>query len=494
VILLAGLACGAFACTRGAPDAQAPPTPSRVPGIVLICVDTLRADVTASGALPSLDAVAREGVMFTQASAPAAWTAPAVATMLTGLLPSHHGIAGSLLTGRLVSGVGTLAEALSARGWYTVAATGGGWISPEQGFHQGFDRFDVDFDAHGMTRARQFLAERPRDRPFFLFLHTLAPHDPYGDKHRPLLGDCRPQASIDGLAKDLAAALETPEGATGSVGPALFEDFMRVRLADPCGRVQLDRALGPVRLQRLGDRAMAWLDGGYRQAADGGEGVAGFLRTAYQAGMSHVDEVLRGTLQELDDLGLPPETVLVVTSDHGESLGEAGALYHGQRLHDAVVRVPLVVRARGLLPAGARVDASCGLVDLFPTLLDLAGLPAVAGRDGRSVLPLVGAEGSGYPVVAEAERLADEHGTIVQLLSVRTALATWTLTYDATAGTPIEETLETRPAGGGEASLRRLEEITDSGQAFCRAVTQARAELASRFGWPTQEAPCPAGP
>src|SRR5439155_10906449 len=103
--------------------------------------------------------------------------------MLTGLLPSRHGVEGERDAGPLVGSVATLAELLSAAGWHAEGYTGGGWLVPEQGIGQGFAVFEPTFDSAGPEASvAKWAATRPAGKPFFLFLHTNAAHDPYGDK------------------------------------------------------------------------------------------------------------------------------------------------------------------------------------------------------------------------------------------------------------------------------------------------------------------------
>lgn len=107
-----------------------------------------------------------------------------------------------------------------------------------------------------------------------------------------------------------------------------------------------------------------------------------FASDPYDGEVAFVDSQLRRLFDALDARPDAPRTLLVVTSDHGESLGEHGEDTHGFFLYDATIRVPLVVRWPGRLPAGRTVDAPAGLVDLAPTLLSLAGLPAEPQHSG----------------------------------------------------------------------------------------------------------------
>src|SRR5436190_1559161 len=209
VALAALIAVCSGGCTKVPSE---PSSDGPLPGIVILCIDTLRVDaVGMPGApmnvMPTLEKFARESTCFAQASSSSSWTPPAVATLLTGLIPSHHGVRclngeqGGVTIPPLVGGVTTLAESLRDAGWDTAAFTAGGWLSPTQGTDQGFRAFGTGFDRFGPELALStWQRTRPKDRPFFLFLHTLAAHDPYGDKRDYWQGTC------DGQGKGALAA------------------------------------------------------------------------------------------------------------------------------------------------------------------------------------------------------------------------------------------------------------------------------------------------
>src|SRR5207253_9081968 len=131
-------------------------------------------------------------------------------------------------------------------------------------------------------------------------------------------------------------------------------------------------------------------------------------REGYRGGVTYADEVFRRTLETLAAMHLPEGTAIAVVGDHGEALGEHGTLLHGRWLYDELVRVPLLVQAPGRLPAGAVVRGSCGVVDVMPTLLDLAGVRPPPGLDGVSLLPLARGAAGGHPVFAVEDRRATE--------------------------------------------------------------------------------------
>jgi len=121
----------------------------------------------------------------------------------------------------------------------------------------------------------------------------------------------------------------------------------------------------------------------------------------YDREISYVDACLGDLMERLERAGVLPSAVVIVAGDHGESLGEHGEETHGLFLYEGAVRVPLLIRAPGLLPAGQRVGGPAQLVDVAPTVLELLGVAPLGEAQGRSLLPRVVGEGGD-----EAEPLA----------------------------------------------------------------------------------------
>jgi len=331
--LLAGVLAG---CGPGEP----------APGIVLVVLDTLRADRLGClggprPASPHLDALAAEGVLFEEAVAHASWTLPSMAALLAGRLPTA-----TVFDGRLRE---SLVEQLADAGFETAAFTEGGYVSATFGLDLGFGLFREQEGEVGLFRGggeagkggieRTFAAAvawlgQVGDRPFFLLVHTYEVHAPYRRRH---------------FARD-----PPPPG----LGPTFeLADVLRIR-----------RGLLPV-----GPREQAWLE------------------ALYDGGVLEADRHVGELDFELRRLGLAGRTTLAVTSDHGEDLGGRFPNYagdHGHALYEEQIRVPLLLRGPGL-PAGRRIRDPVRLVDLLPTLLEIAGLAPPPGLDGRSLLPLL---------------------------------------------------------------------------------------------------------
>jgi len=305
---------------------------SERPDIILITADTLRADHMGvygyeRNTTPSLDRIAGISVRFTNATTPLPRTTPALASLMTGLWPQHHG---SREVSDPFTGGTTLAEILRESGYATVGVSANWVASAKQNMHRGFQAF-ISLK-HGKADDRaQFVTDSaltaarlaPKDKPLFLWVHYMDPHFPY---HPP---------------KSYPA---TPPGETCK---KIMRDITRKRLR--LGVVQGNRA-------GIGERSLE------------------DCVQLYDAEIAYMDSQIGHLLKGLASDGRLENVILVFTSDHGESFGEAGLFYeHGSTLHDAVLKVPLLITAPGVK---AGVDEQViRLEDLMPTILALAGLP-----------------------------------------------------------------------------------------------------------------------
>lgn len=481
-VVSALLALGAaWWASRPAAGPRAPAATSRVPGVVIVCFDTLRADAASgpegAAALPSLAAFAAGATRFPGALASCSWTGPSVGTLLTGLSPWNHGVFEVTATTRLAASVPTLASILRAAGWSTAAVTGGGWLSEGCGLPVGFDQYDADFDAvEPAVAVARWQTRRPLDRPFLLFLHTYAAHDPYGDKRAGAEDRCDPARSAAGLAVATRLDRELVDA-----DPALLAGFLEAYYGDPCARHALERRLGGNRTSTAHAACRAVLDGGWRDLPGGPELVAR-MRAAYHGpGLAHVEARMRATLDAL--AALPRDTVVVVCSDHGEAFGEHGPLYHGRFLTPELVRTVLAVRAPGW-PAGD-VPGTVGLVDVTPTLLDVCGVVPPRGTvfDGVSLVPRVRGAVGDRPVVSGVVPPVDPLGgaeTFARRASVRDARFAWTGRYDVRQRAWRDEAWFDRAADPDEREPLAAPPAVDG--AFARARDDVRRTFEARFG------------
>jgi arylsulfatase A-like enzyme/peptidoglycan/LPS O-acetylase OafA/YrhL len=344
----------------------APPPPRR-PNVVLITIDTLRADHVSSygharPTTPVLDGLARDGLRFSRAYSTASWTAPAITSLLTGLYPLEHGIAkGRGGGGRVIEqdplppSLPYLPQRLRASGYRTLGLTANGHLAEPLGFGRGFDRYAcIGFGDAGEIEAtlEAWTPARPDRRPTFVWLHLLDPHLPYRAQD-PWLSGVWPSPPADRDA--LAGAVNRRD----------------LRALDVSGE-RLD-----------------------------------YLRALYDSEIHRIDALLGRVLARIDD---KEHTLVVVTSDHGEEFLEHGDFGHGHSLYDEVLRVPLIVRLPGGQRAGQVVDAPVSLVDVAPTILAAAGLPdtTLPGED----LSAAASELTGRTLFASDERVGQIRAVI----------------------------------------------------------------------------------
>ena len=344
------------------PEILRPAGGDRPPNVILISVDTLRADRLGvygygEATSPNLDRWARaRAVTFRRAVATAPWTLPSHVSMLSGLDALSHGVNHHLPAPRDLE---MLAEMLRRAGYLTTAVTGGGWLHPDQGLAQGFDVFrywglgtagERELEA-GVERALELL-ETGRDRPLFLFFHTYEAHDPF--RRRLPWGERCPPAPGEEM---LYGAVENKR--TKAEGFSLRYGFRKWR---PGSTVKGGAPVTDAELP--------------------------LVSCLYDSGIAYVDHHLGRLFERLDALDPERRTVVVLTSDHGESLGEHGYVKHAY-LFDTNLLVPLIVGLPGGRHAGQMVEAQVSGVDVVPTILAAAGLEVPPGLDGASLLPLI---------------------------------------------------------------------------------------------------------
>jgi arylsulfatase A-like enzyme len=343
---------------------------------VFIVLDTVRAaNMSAYGyerlTTPRLDAFARGAIRYTHAMTVSPWSVPAHASLFTGLLPGQHGAgrgvrgAGRLATpAPLDGGFVTLAEALADTGYATAAISSNLLVAPHMNLVQGFRHVDV-------RRATRSLPARPS--PLLVRVQGLLPRWAVADHVQAWFPSAfRPAAEIADAA---IAWLERPRPAGQPY--FLFLNFMDAHtpfVAHPGFR---DRWPGRSRhLPSFGlPAAGEVLDG---QRAITAEEEA-HLRALYDAGLSYLDHEVGRLLEFLDVRPDADRTLVIVTADHGEALGERGRLGHDCILLQPVLHVPLLVRyprAPGPwsgIPQPATESRPIQTVDLMPLVLAAAG-------------------------------------------------------------------------------------------------------------------------
>jgi arylsulfatase A-like enzyme len=338
--LLAGaLAAAVFGCSREDPPSPpaAPPPKAARPNVLLISLDTLRPDHLGcygygKPTSPNLDRFAKSALVFASCRAQAPWTLPSHMALFTSMLPTSNGV--DNLNKVLPRAIPTLAELLSEEGYRTAALVNNGQMRKHWGFARGFAtwrEFPVDTPAgncENLTReALAWLKSEQAKAPFFLFLHYYDTHDPYE----------APKPYRERLGTTL----------TGKQASAL------------CWRYRTPEA-------NLADKALL---------AD--------LIAAYDAEIAWLDHEL-GKLLE----AVPPETLVVIFSDHGEAFEEHGWTLHGATLYEEETRVPLLIKLPDTKTKAAVLKEPVMLLDVAPTILARCGVRLPAGFQGTDLSPL----------------------------------------------------------------------------------------------------------
>lgn len=387
--------------------------PPRPVNVLLILIDTLRADYlgsygSTSGASPVIDRLAATGALFEKNIGQCTWTLPATTSVLTGLFPSSHG---AVATGMSVaSPVPTLSEVLNQSGYRTAAFTENAYIRPQFGFGRGFDYFwtywlpwvfdgtavmrvvnrlhlpkieftnkhayvtiphihgpeGVNWDARAAADACLEWLEGDSQAPFLAYVHFMGPHGPYGPREYLLDGDA-PSKRLTDFPRPMGGAYP---------------------LNDPAGEATPEET--------------------------------DHMKLLYTADIRCVDFHIGRILDWLETNGKLSDTMVIVTADHGEEFQEHGSWNHGSSAFTEVGRVPFILNHGGTVPAGVRVDRVTRQIDLMPTVLDYLGLDCPEGVQGRSVRPLV--DGAGLdplPAFVEVYPAVPSNTDIVALVNER---------------------------------------------------------------------------
>ena len=357
------------------------PAPSGPPDIIVVCMDTLRADRlgvygNADGLTPNIDRFASEGVVFEDAWAVANATLFSRASPSTSLYATETGPIYETL--RLSEEPPTLAGVLGLYGYQSAGFTGGGHLSEDFGLGRGFDLFERSDDwgslFHSVPDAVRWLDGRDPERPSLLFVHGYDTHHRYL-KPGPW-GFSRVDASYRGTGADvvrdsLGSILAVDGYYFGHHAPADLLNYRALRIR---GRAERRR------IARLSTKRSA-------NARKLEEQDLAFVRGVYDGSVSYADTWFGVFLAALERRGLLETSVVVLLSDHGEELGEDGLFHHRYTLSDLNLKVPLVVRLPGGAHGGRRVPGLVDLTDVMPTLLEAAGAEAPAGIRGHSLWP-----------------------------------------------------------------------------------------------------------
>jgi len=398
------------------PAIYVPPRDSPRPNLVVVSLDTLRAKSLGCyghgrDTSPFLDQIASEGTLFENAIAPATVTGPSHMSLFTGVYPPRHG----MLTGMepKAAGVDTLAQLFRAAGYHTVAFTEDGYIIADLGFTDGFSAYSENTGQGGLSR--------------------------------PAEGEVR---------------------LTFAQAEKWLRDNRRFPFLLFVHTYEVHFPYNPPE--------------GYRTLFEGddlpGQPERPMLRrwfTDYDREIRFVDDELRRLFAAISEQGLAGSTVVVVLSDHGEEFGEHGGWQHGSTVFEELLRVPLIFWAPGRIDTGHRHATQVSLIDVAPTLLELAGLPVPTAMQGTSLRPAIveGTEPPLRPLFAETRaRLRWLTSSVEPQQPPFIAVRKGTTKYIAN-----------RPAAGEAEPTAAYDLVTDPGESAPRPVPAEEQALVDRL-------------
>jgi arylsulfatase len=352
----------------GCGDAPPPVPPDTV---VLLVLDALNAAHVrhlgyARDTTPVIDALAADGVTFTQALAPAPYTLASIPSILTGRLPDKHGLV-SKRKGGLPDSEVTLAERFAAAGFRTFGATANGNGGKRMNDHQGFEEFIEVYEGPGpagaeVVRAGDEVLHIPKGEEFVAILEGFLDRRAAGERGFFYLHLLEPHTDYTPPEPFFSAWIDP-----GYDGP----------FASGKGQPLIDNNYGKLAANAADRQATIDL---------------------YDANLAYGDHCVGLLLDVLRARGLYDDALVVLTADHGEAMWQHGRWGHNDQLYEEMVHVPLVVKPPRGAPA-LRVDDHVGLIDIAPSLLEWAGLPPPADWtfDGQSLQRLIDEPGSGDP-------------------------------------------------------------------------------------------------
>jgi len=320
------------------------------PNIVLITIDALRADhMSCYGyhreTSPFIDGIASESAVFTNAYSTSSWTAPSMASIFTGHYPRSHGVLHGVargpkaaITGQelLVKDFLTIAEVLSTAGYTTFGVSSNGHISRDTGFSQGFDYFATHWfmkspaPNSSIREWREHIREASR---YFLWIHYFDPHNPYAPR--------------------------MPWVKNYTLRSGSYSKWTREVMANPKEYIE-DIRNAPQALHTLQDR--------------------------YDSEINYCDQHIKELFELLPS---DPNTVVIITADHGEAFMEHGQLLHGDTLFEEEVLVPLIIRLPANRSVARTIDHPVSNRDIFATIVGITGLGADREIPGISLMPLI---------------------------------------------------------------------------------------------------------
>lgn len=337
---------------------------AKKPNIILFGIDSLRRDHMSSYGYhrlttPHLDKIASEGILFEQHFSPSIPTTPGYAAMLTGMDCFGTDVVALRHKGPLGDHVKTLAEVLGTEGYNTTSVGFSGNPSA-RGFQTYLNFESWNPDETGRTPKGENLNDvtipeikrlAGEDQPFFLFLRHMDPHSPY-------------------------------------LPPAPFERIFYDGDEQDPGNESMQKVYD---FKPFGDFIKSWVPEGCTDHE--------YVSAQYDGAIAYMDTTIQNIFATIESLGIEEETIVIITSDHGETLYEHDCYFDHHGLYENTLCVPLIIKYPGKVPAGKRVSNVTRIHDIMPTVLDLAGIDTGIAFDGHSLTPHI--EGGSSPIETE---------------------------------------------------------------------------------------------
>ncbi len=355
---------------RAARDVVALDAPAR--NVVVLLIDTLRASKLTAYypktrvKTPVIDQMAREGALFERSQSPENWTKPAVASVLTSLHPATHKTKED--ASRLPKSALMLSEVYKKAGFKTASFIANGYVSNAFGFDQGWDHYTNYIRERRNTNASNVFGEaaswieKNKAKRFFVYVQTIDPHVPY----------------------------DPPDEFLKMYDPTPYSGQVQNRRT----HLMLDEAKKNPKKFKFTKRDKERIE-----ALHDGE-------------ISYHDRQFGRFLKKLRELGLEENTIVVVTSDHGEEFQEHGSWGHGHSVYQELLGVPLMFRWPGVIPGGLRVGPVVSTMDIGPTVLEATGVPIPRRFEGRSLLGFMRGDWPHGPYVAFSDFL--DHRRVIR--------------------------------------------------------------------------------
>lgn len=342
-------------------------TRQRTPNLILISIDTLRADHLGCYGYdrptsPVLDQFAAEGVLFEDVTSPSPWTLPAHASLLTGVYPFRHGMIDD--RGVLSPELTSLSEILKGQGYFVCAVVNSIFLDKPRGLTRDAGAFSFVPENYHLApptevgdRAMAWLSMTDHE-PFFLFLHYYDVHSDY--------------VSLPAYEEQFLRPYQGPADGTTAQMLLSRKGYFSFNQADIERNIDL-----------------------------------------YDAGIRQLDAGIGELLELLEEEGLLEESLIVITSDHGEEFLDHGGVLHSQTHYQEVLKVPLLIRGPRI-PKGKRIKELASLVDVTPTVLSLLGIQTTVEFDGIDLSPTWREGAPALParsILAEADHNDDVYDT-----------------------------------------------------------------------------------